>query len=154
MNGTELMELEGGQKLVRFYDPSGNLIEVRTPINYGIDGEIEKEYWYEHIRKYTLVYMRWIVEWTVVGFGRLPVVHFHNRNVLLFGWIHEIALIKRRGCHVICFDSVASFFGIWFFTGIIDFITYFLFFCILLANILSACEKAGWNKAGYHIRQS
>lgn len=26
---------------------------------------------------------------------------------------------------------------------IIDFITYFLFFCILLANILSACEKAG-----------
>ena len=44
MNGTELMELEGGQKLVSFYDPSGNLIEVRTPINYGIDGEIEKEY--------------------------------------------------------------------------------------------------------------
>jgi len=35
---TELMELEGGQKLVRFYDPSGNLIEVRTPINYN---------WYE-----------------------------------------------------------------------------------------------------------
>ena len=31
---TELMEIEGGQKLVRFYDPSGNLIEVRTPINY------------------------------------------------------------------------------------------------------------------------
>ena len=31
---TELMELEGGQELVRFYDPSGNLIEVRTPINY------------------------------------------------------------------------------------------------------------------------
>ena len=31
---TELMELEGGQKLVRFYDPSGNLIEVRTSINY------------------------------------------------------------------------------------------------------------------------
>ena len=31
---TELMELEGGQKLVRFYDPSGNLIEVRTPIDY------------------------------------------------------------------------------------------------------------------------
>ena len=30
---TELMELEGGQKLVRFYDPSGNLIEVRTPVN-------------------------------------------------------------------------------------------------------------------------
>ncbi len=30
---TELTELEGGQKLVRFYDPSGNLIEVRTPIN-------------------------------------------------------------------------------------------------------------------------
>ena len=42
MNGTELMELEGVQKLVRFYDPSGNLIEVRTPINYGIDGEIEE----------------------------------------------------------------------------------------------------------------
>ena len=38
--------------------------------------------------------------------------------------------------------------------GIIDFTTYFLFFCILLANILSACEKADWNKAGYHIRQS
>ena len=31
---TKLTELEGGQKLVRFYDPSGNLIEVRTPINY------------------------------------------------------------------------------------------------------------------------
>ena len=31
---TELTELEDGQKLVRFYDPSGNLIEVRTPINY------------------------------------------------------------------------------------------------------------------------
>lgn len=30
---TELTELEGGQKLVRFYDASGNLIEVRTPIN-------------------------------------------------------------------------------------------------------------------------
>ena len=28
----------------------------------------------------TLVYMWWIVEWIVVGFGRLPVVHFHNRN--------------------------------------------------------------------------
>lgn len=28
---TELTELDGGQKLVRFYDPSGNLIEVRTP---------------------------------------------------------------------------------------------------------------------------
>jgi len=24
-------ELDGGQKLVRFYDPSGNLIEIRTP---------------------------------------------------------------------------------------------------------------------------
>lgn len=31
---TELSELEGGQKIVRFYDPSGNLIEVRTPVNY------------------------------------------------------------------------------------------------------------------------
>ena len=41
---TELTELDGGQKMVRFYDPSGNLIEVRTPINYGIDGEIEEEY--------------------------------------------------------------------------------------------------------------
>lgn len=30
----ELTELGGGQKMVRFYDPSGNLIEVRTPINY------------------------------------------------------------------------------------------------------------------------
>ena len=29
------------------------------------------------------------------------------------------------------------------FYDIIDFITYFLFFGILLANILSACEKAG-----------
>lgn len=28
---TALKELDGGQKLVRFYDPSGNLIEVRTP---------------------------------------------------------------------------------------------------------------------------
>ena len=28
---TELTELDGGQKLVRFYDPSGNIIEVRTP---------------------------------------------------------------------------------------------------------------------------
>ena len=27
---TALTELDGGQKLVRFYDPSGNLIEVRT----------------------------------------------------------------------------------------------------------------------------
>ena len=26
-----LTELVGGQKLVRLYDPSGNLIEVRTP---------------------------------------------------------------------------------------------------------------------------
>lgn len=31
---TELTELEGGQKLVRFYDPSGNLIEVRTPVYF------------------------------------------------------------------------------------------------------------------------
>lgn len=31
---TELTELEGGQRVVRFYDPSGNLIEVRTPIDY------------------------------------------------------------------------------------------------------------------------
>mgnify|MGYP004596370019 FL=1 len=28
---TTLTELDGGQRLVRFYDPSGNLIEVRTP---------------------------------------------------------------------------------------------------------------------------
>ena len=28
---TELTELAGGQKLVRLYDPSGNLIELRTP---------------------------------------------------------------------------------------------------------------------------
>ncbi len=27
---TELTEMAGGQKMVRFYDPSGNLIEVRT----------------------------------------------------------------------------------------------------------------------------
>ena len=31
---TDLTELGGGQKRVRFYDRSGNLIEVRTPINY------------------------------------------------------------------------------------------------------------------------
>lgn len=31
---TELTELDGGQKMVRFYDPSGNLIEVRTPANH------------------------------------------------------------------------------------------------------------------------
>ncbi len=31
---TKLTELDGGQKMVRFYDPSGNLIEVRTPVNY------------------------------------------------------------------------------------------------------------------------
>ena len=31
---TDLMELECGQKLVRFYAPSGNLIEVRTPVSY------------------------------------------------------------------------------------------------------------------------
>lgn len=30
----ELTELGGGQKMVRFYDPSGNLIEVRTPVSY------------------------------------------------------------------------------------------------------------------------
>ena len=24
-------EFDGGRKLVRFYDPSGNLIEIRTP---------------------------------------------------------------------------------------------------------------------------
>lgn len=30
---TKLSELEGGQKVVRFYDPNGNLIEVRTPYN-------------------------------------------------------------------------------------------------------------------------
>lgn len=28
---TELTEIAGSQKLVRLYDPSGNLIEVRTP---------------------------------------------------------------------------------------------------------------------------
>lgn len=27
---TELIEMAGGQKMMRFYDPSGNLIEVRT----------------------------------------------------------------------------------------------------------------------------
>ncbi len=31
---TELRELASGQKMVRFYDPSGNLIEVRTPVKY------------------------------------------------------------------------------------------------------------------------
>lgn len=29
---TPLTELAGGRKMVRFYDPSGNLIEVRTPV--------------------------------------------------------------------------------------------------------------------------
>mgnify|MGYP001028289130 FL=1 len=32
----ELTELGGGQKMVRFYDPSGNLIEVRTPVNHNM----------------------------------------------------------------------------------------------------------------------
>ena len=31
---TDLTELGGGQKMVRFYDPSGNLIEVQTPVNH------------------------------------------------------------------------------------------------------------------------
>lgn len=31
---TELTELVGEQKMVRFYDPSGNLIEVRTPVHH------------------------------------------------------------------------------------------------------------------------
>lgn len=31
---TDLTELGGGQKMVRFYDPSGNFIEVRTPVNH------------------------------------------------------------------------------------------------------------------------
>ena len=30
----ELTELDGGQNMVRFYVPSGNLIEVRTPVNH------------------------------------------------------------------------------------------------------------------------
>ena len=30
----EFKELASGQKMVRFYDPSGNLIEVRTPVKY------------------------------------------------------------------------------------------------------------------------
>ena len=29
-----LVEFKTGQKMVRFYDPSGNLIEVRTPVKY------------------------------------------------------------------------------------------------------------------------
>ena len=29
-----ITRLEGNVIIVRFYDPSGNLIEVRTPINY------------------------------------------------------------------------------------------------------------------------
>ena len=33
-SATELTELAGGQKLVRLYDPSGNLIEVRTPFMF------------------------------------------------------------------------------------------------------------------------
>ena len=39
-------------------------------------------------------------------------------------------------------NKIGGIFFWHFFMGIIDFITYFLFFCILLANILSACEKA------------
>ena len=48
---TELTEIAGGQKLVRLYDPSGNLIEVRTPFNnrmelyledFDIDGLLAK----------------------------------------------------------------------------------------------------------------
>lgn len=31
---TGLMKLESGQKMVRLYDPSGNLIEIRTPVVY------------------------------------------------------------------------------------------------------------------------
>lgn len=31
---TGLLELESGQKMVRLYDPSGNLIEIRTPLIY------------------------------------------------------------------------------------------------------------------------
>ena len=34
---TELTELENGQKLFRLYDPTGNLIEVRTPLSYNKD---------------------------------------------------------------------------------------------------------------------
>ena len=34
---TELTELESGQKLLRLYDPTGNLIEVRTPVSYNKD---------------------------------------------------------------------------------------------------------------------
>ena len=29
-----ITRLEGNVIIVRFYDPSGNLIEVRTPVNY------------------------------------------------------------------------------------------------------------------------
>lgn len=32
---TGLMELESGQNMVRLYDPSGNLIEIRTPVCFG-----------------------------------------------------------------------------------------------------------------------
>ena len=49
---TELTELDGGQKLVRFYDPSGNIIEVRTPwdkfVNrecLGYDKDIKRRYY-------------------------------------------------------------------------------------------------------------
>lgn len=31
---TELTELGGGKKMVRFYDSLGKLIEVRTPVNH------------------------------------------------------------------------------------------------------------------------
>ena len=85
-----------GEQVVGFKDiHTGKIEEIMLIKNqadldafkkmYGIDGEIEKEYGDEHIRKYTLVYMWWIVEWTVVGFGRLLVVHFYNRNTY-GGW--------------------------------------------------------------------
>ncbi len=32
---TGLMELESGRKMVRLYDSSGNLIEIRTPVCFG-----------------------------------------------------------------------------------------------------------------------
>ena len=42
--------------------------------------------------------------------------------------------------------------GNWIY-DIVDFRTCFLSFGTLLGNILSACGKAGWNKADYHTRR-
>ena len=70
-----------GEQVVGFKDiHTGKIEEIMLIKNQADLDAFKKMYGYEHIRKYTLVYMWWIVEWIVVGFGRLPVVHFNNRN--------------------------------------------------------------------------